>query len=452
MIEDGVAKTTTEEPEVLAESIAVETPWNRFASRIVVWIDDLSARIAYVMETRPAATRATVAAFMIIALMFALGHRARAAGMMQDEINTAFNISTTFNIFDNSIDLAQYIFATLAALTLMVRVLAYYIRNQTITGLGQVILSSLLALGLPYVIIQLAPKVLPAISLVGLQMTDIITGNATSDVAVGATTPTPDAVQATLTNIYDATFGKATGSIDALTPKRIVDEGVTIALPLVKHVQDATTAGQGAGVGAGGAGLNGSVYNSNQMVLGFVLALAIGIIGAFVFIAVELVIAYLQIYLILPVAAFSLGFLGSPATRQFGSGYWVIVMQALLRFVTIIFVIGFAMSLSTLWAADVANFQYNNLTPGNGGVDSNVLKQAISAAAVSFSLLYIVRILPSLFASILTGMNVGAEGNAAEYQLGGAAQQGLAGRMSGAGLSRSGRQQMPTVPTVGRHS
>lgn len=423
------------------------TLFEKFAARTLSYVDELSARISFVMATRPTATRCSIAAFMVIGLMFAFQHRAHAApSMMQDEIQTAYNISFNFGIFDNSIALAQYIFATLAGITIIVQIVSHYIRNQTIQGLGKTILSSVLSLGIPFVIIQIAPIVLPVISLVGLQIADIITGNTTSNVGNSGTTPDPGALHGALNVVYNSTFGAATGSVD-VTPTAIVDQGIKMAWPLLMHVQQATTAGQGSAAGSTGIGLNDTVFSANQMITGFVLALSIGIIGAFVFIAVELVLAYLQIYLVLPVAAFSLGFLGSPATRQFGQGYWVIVVQALLRFATIVFVIGFAMSLATLWDLDVANYTIGTVRAGVANGDVGIMKQAISAAAVTFSLLYIVRTLPTMFGAILTNSFAGADGNQAESQLGMAGQRfGGRGSILPGGIRAGGR----TVSTPGQ--
>ncbi len=195
-------------------------------------------------------------------------------------------------------------------------------------------------------------------------------------------------------------------------------------------------------------GQNSTMFNSEQSFATIIEYLGIATIGAFVFIAVELVMAYLQVYLVLPVAAFTLGFLGSPATRSFGTGYWQAVIQALVRFTTILFVIGFALTLADTYRAYFATIVTAQIP--TAGTPDITFKGAITAAGLSFALLYIVRVLPSMFMSIVSGAAIGAEGSTGnfEYQGSNALQSGRVGRRRGpAARNTSGRLNTPGAPS-----
>ncbi len=287
------------------------------SARVVHFVDSISNRVTNLIETRPNTWRFLIASFMVVALVLMVARRAHGQQLLQKPIEIGFDLAYSKNIFYNSIALAQDIFATLAGLTVIVRGLAYYIKNQSVHGLGQVILSSVLSLGLPFVIISIAPTIIPSVSMVGLQVADIITGNTGSQ--IGDVTPVngvipPDQVKGEISNLYHNLF--PSGNVNEVSPTTIVNTGVELGYPLIQRAvkieqADATpTAGQ-----------NSTLFNSEQSFATIIEYLGIATIGAFIFIAVELVMAYLQVYLVLPVAAFTLGFLGSPATRSFGTGY-----------------------------------------------------------------------------------------------------------------------------------
>ncbi len=450
------------QPEDGAECAVRRTIIQALSLWLYDFVENTASRTSGAIEKHPGKARVAVAVFVVIGLIVAFTRQAHAqvptsSSMLQNEINFAYNFAQYWRVFDYSLGLAQYLFATLAGLTVIVNVLAYYIRNQTIQGLGQTVLTSVLRLGLPFVIILAAPTILPAIPLIGLEIADIVTGAPYSSVAnmTHSGLPLPAEIEQVLTDVYNAALGGPNNHIiTALSPKAIVDEGVSIGYPLLQQMQTATAANQGNGTGINGPGLNSAVYNSNNMILGFVLAMAIGIIAMFTFIAVELVLAYLQIYLVLPVAAFTLGFLGSPATRQFGAGYWRVVVQALLRFTTVIFVVGFAMALAEASKGILTAITIQPVTPNaQVPVDAGLLKKAISAFIITSSIFALVRALPNLFGAVLSGADVGIETSQFENQAGGIAQQGMGGfgRFGGGTpLARTGRVRVPNTPGVPR--
>ena len=458
------------------EGFEPQTRLDEIAARSYGWIERTAARILWCIENRPKSTRfALVSIFFLLAVLsyHHVAHAQSADGqtpnsLLQDEISRAYAIATNFNILQNALTVAQYLFGTLAALTVIVNVMAYYIRSQTIVGLGQVVLSSILRLGIPFVVIGLAPSVVPAISLIGLQLAGDVSGqaNAYSSYSTDTIGPNPATVEGIISTLYNDTFGGGATSID-VSPSHIAQFGENIGFTIIDQSACVINGGTWTATDAkpcAGARVNtndGTTYNSNDQVMQTIILLSIGIIGTFVFIAVELVIAYLQVYLILPVAAFSLGFLGAPATRRFGENYWTLVVGTLLKFVTIVFTIGFAITIAQDWAQQLGNINLNASTPTNCTVtttpacqpmtNTGALKVAIGYSMAAFTLLYIIRTLPSLFAGLLTGGVGSADQNQAEYQTQNVGQRGVdrgLGGGSGAGRGVGGMKAMPNSGAI----
>ena len=445
------------------------TRFQVIALKSYFWIERLSNRILWCLEHRSKSSRVVVGCLLALLVLATYRHPVHAqpaAGthLLQDEIQTAYSISTTFDLLGNAIAFAQYLFATLAALTVIINVLAHYIRNQTIRGLGQVVLSSILRLGIPFVIIGLAPTIVPSIAFIGLQIAGSVANRPEINNGGYTDAPPPASVQDTLSDLYNNTFGATfnNGQV-AVSPSNIAQFGEDIGFTLIDKAACAIQTGAAANPTSNCANANSAdpsntpqTYNSNSQVMQTIIVLCIGIIGTFVFIAIELVIAYLQIYLVLPIAAFSLGFLGAPATAQYGNGYWTVVVTALLKFVTVVFTIGFAITLANDWAITIANTNYNTLTKA-GATDVGALETTIGFSMAAFSLLYIVRVLPSLFGGLLSGSSGSAEGNQAEYQSQGTGARAFGGggsgglRMSTGGKApyQGGLGMVPGVPSPG---
>jgi hypothetical protein len=459
------------------EGFQPQTRLDAIAAKTYGWIERTATKILWCIENRPKSTRLVLASVFFLLAILSYRHVAHAQTtsgqtpnhLLQDEVTRGYAIALNFNILQNSLTIAQYFFATLAALTVIVNVLAYYIRSQTIVGLGQVVLSSILRLGIPFVVIGLAPSVVPAISLIGLQLAGDVSGqaNSYSSYSTNNIGPDPGTVENIISALYNETFGQGVTAID-VSPSNIAQFGENIGFTIIDQSACVINGGTWTPTDAQPCYIasqpnnDGTTYNSNDQVMQTIIVLSIGIIGTFIFIAVELVIAYLQVYLILPVAAFSLGFLGSPATRRFGENYWTLVVGTLLKFVTIVFTIGFAITIANDWAVQLGTI---NLTPSTSTTcspmstttcqattNTGALKVAIGYSMAAFSLLYIIRVLPSLFGGLLSG-NVGsADGSQAEYQTQGVGARGVdrgLGGGSGAGLARTGRATQPGSTMVG---
>jgi hypothetical protein len=89
-----------------------------------------------------------------------------------------------------------------------------------------------------------------------------------------------------------------------------------------------------------------------------------------------------------------------------------------VKFVTVVFTIGFAITMANEWANILGGITIG--TPANNAngnvTDVKALKISIAYSMASFSLLYIIRVLPSLFMGVLNGNSGSADGNQAEYQ------------------------------------
>lgn len=448
------------ENETDAESFVPSTPIAAFALRCNTLIEQFSFRTLWYLEHRPKSLRLFLGSIIGLFVMTSMGHAAHAqqnvTPLLKDEIDNAFKLSNNFNLLGNAIALAQYLFATLAAITLIINVLAYYIRNQSVRGLGQVVLTSILRLGIPFLIIGLAPTVLPTISLIGLQVADVVTNQTGPNYGLAApgTVVRPEFIEGALSTLYADIFNP--GSAVIVSPSNIAALGENIGFTIIDKADCALTgrifdAGQTPPCPPPDPTLakvqSSAVSEQEKMIMGYIIPLAIGIIGTFVFIAVELVIAYFQVYLILPVAAFSLGFLGSPATRQYGANYWTLVVGTLIKFVSLVFTIGLAMQVATDWAGRLSGIDFNSLNSSTSTA-VGALKTAIGYSMAAFTLFYIIRVLPSLFAGLLSGNLGSADGNQAEYmtqQAGGglsgsraAGRPGFSGGGGTAGL-RTGR-------------
>lgn len=428
------------------------------------FVERASDAIAFVLARYPTQARLVIGSVFVLSMLMMFTHRAHAAALppapiptgqslLQDEINVVYDLETNWDIFDKALGLAATLFATLAILSVMVAGVSYYINYQSIKGLGQLVLTRVLSLGIPFLIITTAPTLFPLVALMGLHIADTVTGQSNAAVAqmpIGGL-PSPDDVQNSLTNVFYSTWAGVDGYNQiAITPRNIVSEGVQIAWPLIQLWQKLSldTNIPGTVPGAGGTDLNSAYFQQQNMIMGFVLTIAIGIIAMFTFIAVELILAYIQIYLVLPVAAFSLGFLGSPATRHFGAGYWNVVAQSLLRFVSIVFVIGFACVLAEKWNGDFRALEQTVYAEAKAGQDYALLKLAITAFVVTGSLFVIVRALPGMFAAVLFGgPGAGAEGLAnSEGQF-----NAIGSRLGPGSISRTGRTYVPTPSsTVGQ--
>ncbi len=452
--------------EASTPAAPVIVPPTNIAGRLALlgmrFVERASHAIAVGLVRYPLQARLVIGCLLVLSILMMFTHHARAQAVMQpppiptgpsllqDEINVVYDLETNWGIFDKALGLAATLFASLAVLSVMVAGVSYYINNQSIKGLGQLILTRVLSLGIPFLIITTAPTLFPLVALVGLHVADTVTGQSNAAVAQMPIDglPSPDNVQGALTDVFYNTWAGVDGYNQIqISPRSIVSEGVVIAWPLVQVWQKLSTAQPCTKTGPDGTCLNNPDYQQDQMLMGFVLTIAIGIIAMFTFIAVELILAYIQIYLVLPVAAFSLGFLGSPATRHFGEGYWNVVAQSLLRFVSIVFVIGFACVLAEKWDGDFSVMEQAVLNKAGTGGSYGVLKLAVSALIVTGSLFVIVRALPGMFAAVLFG----GPGSGAEGLANTEGQANMIGSRTGPGsISRTGRANPGTVSPVVR--
>ena len=314
----------------------------------------------------------------------------------------------------NALALAQLIFLALAGLVLVTNIVTYYMAFETVRGMFSVILRSLLNIGIPYIILQLAPNTVGAV--IGYAMT--ISG----DVTGGAAPPvTPDQVWLIGVNIG---WGLLQNAFNAIQQSHFVFNPLNAGSDL------------------------GYDLTQGAVDLIFIIAaalLCVVMIAAFTFIAVELVMAFLQAYFCLPLGAWALGFSATSATSNIAMGWWRGLIQVMVRFIAVLAVVSFAQNIGNQWQADIAAItpNWNNLPQWNGAgappaVNIGALKTIISFGLGSLALLYIVVNLPSLAVSILSGAPVLTGSNAIQVAgapamaAGGAAMGGILGGGLGA--------------------
>ena len=436
------------------------TPFARFCRVSAGWIERSAVRLQEMIEARPRQFRILTAALLVIAvIIFTRRVASSQYHMLQNPIDDAYSISAA--LFANSFNIANTIFVSLAFLTVIISVVASYIRNQSFQAVGQLVLTQVLRLGIPFLIIQAAILFVPTISITGLQ----IAGNLGGAPAVaGYASAVPPSV-GELQGDVESTFASVWAVGTPLNPESIVQFGTDMGWTMMQKTFEATigthqstTATQQTANGYDPQG-----QSIETVFLSFSLAMCIGVIGAFVFIAVELVLAFVQVYLALPLGAWMLGFLGSPATRSFGAGYWNMVVYSLLRFVIVIFIIGFGMAIANQWQTEVIatmnslqplqlqNPNQINLNDLQNSQNVKAFKTIISTAFMSFSLLYIIRSLPQMLLGVVTGASFSAAGNSeAEGRLnegaGMAINRGLGYGAGGFGRTTGRSYTLPTSP------
>jgi type IV secretion system protein TrbL len=281
-----------------------------------------------------------------------------------------------------AIGVAQAIFLVLVGWTIMYNIVYYYVAFETVRGMFGVISRTVLSVAIPWLVLfQWAPT---SVATVIGWATNI--GN---DI-VGGTAPPP-------------------------TPDNVVILGINIGWGLLQksfvavqtsHFQfSVLTAASDLG------------YDATQMFVDviFVLAaflLCIVMIAAFTFIAVELVMAFLNAYFVLPLGAWTLGFTATPGTAGIGMSWWTALIQVSVRFIAILAAVSFAQNIGLQWQAQLAAIvpNWNQLPNGGGGtpppIDIGALKTMISMALGACALLYLVMNLPRLASSIISGAPV----------------------------------------------
>lgn len=313
----------------------------------------------------------------------------------------------------NALVIAKEIFMVLVGWLLMYNIVAYYMAFETVRGMFSVILRTLLNIGIPYLVLSWAPTTVGTV--MGWALA--IDGNIDTG---GAAPPT--------------------------TPDAVVKEGVQIGWGLL---QNAFNAIQGShfvfSLNPAQMG-NDLGYDFTQGFVDLVFLVAAAVlcvvmIAAFTFIAVELVMAFLQAYFCLPLGAWTLGFMATPATSGIAMGWWRGLIMVGVRFIAILACVSFAQNIGLQWQADLANIvpNWNHLPQWNGAgqpppVDIGALKIILSMALGAMALLYLVFNLPSLAASIVSGAPVLTGTNALQV----AATPAMMGAGAAAGAALGG--------------
>jgi type IV secretion system protein TrbL len=377
------------------------------AMKIATWVMHAVGWISDALLTRPRTSRAIIAALLSVGFVgHNLTHPAHANVL--NEIETTVE-GATAGWMGNALALAQLIFLALAGLVIVTNIVTYYMAFETVRGMFSVILRSLLTIGIPYVVLQLAPTTVGAVIGYAMTISNDVTG----------------------------------GSAPPVTPDQVWMEGVTIGWGLFQNTFNAVMSSHYL-FNLGNLG-NDLGFDFNQALVDLIFLVASGVlcvimIAAFTFIAVELVMAFLQAYFCLPLGAWGLGFMATSPTSSIAMSWWRGLIQVLIRFIAVLACVSFAQNIGLQWEGDLArivpNFNHLPAWDGNGTpppVDIGALKTIISFALGAVALLYIVLNLPRLAESILSGAPVLTGVNA--VQVAGAPAMMGAGAIAGGALS-----------------
>jgi hypothetical protein len=359
--EEGVAVSEVE----WGLAAASRTPLERLAYGSAVNFDRFLSWLSYVLVAHPKKMRAFMGALFIMSMVGGIVTRHPAHAQVLNSIETTVE-GATGGWLANAIEVAKEIFMVLIGWTIMYNIVFYYMSFETVRGMFSVILRSLMHVAIPYLVLFVwAPTSVGTVITWAVNISGDITNNTAPPVR-------PDAVVTEGVNIGWGLLQKSFNAVQQ------------------SHFQfDFRNAGNDLG------------YDATQMFVDvlFVLAAAIlcvVMIAAFTFIAVELVMAFLNAYFVLPLGAWTLGFMGTPGTSNIGMSWWTALIQVSVRFIAILAAVSFAQNIGLQWQTDLAGVTtgWNQLPqgpPGGGApppVDIGALKTIISMALGACALLY----------------------------------------------------------------
>jgi large-conductance mechanosensitive channel len=183
------------------------------------------------------------------------------------------------------------------------------------------------------------------------------------------------------------------------------------------------------------------------------------IIGVGVLIAVELTVATLQATFSVPIAVWTLGFAGAPATAPIATAAWGAVLRVIIRFIAILAMAALAIQIVTNWEGTLAATTFNNVAEAlnNTGLmitsielmfgalalaylTMNLPKLAVAAAsgAPAISGVRLVAATGDSAGSTASSVSRGAQQSARGAEAGGSGERTGDGAAAAAGLARGG--------------
>jgi hypothetical protein len=336
-------------------------------------LGDLCLRFIAMLEQRPGAARVVLGGFAIVVATLTMSQGVH-AGLL-DDVQNQFQAGTA-NWMTNALTVANALFAMLAVIVIAYNMVAYYLAFESVKGMVVVILKTMLSLGLPWLILILAPNLLGNLVGAAQQLATGVTGNNFNGVTADALLNTGLGIGWGLLKGSFQVFSQTHFTFNPLNP------GGSLGADAVQLVADV-------------------------IFVVLALVLCVSMIFAFTFIAVEYLLAFMQALFSLPLGAWALGFMATPGTSGMAAGVWSGIIQTMVRFVAILAGATFAENVAQNWNnglnAVVGN--WGQLTAG-GAIDTDAFKTILSYTLGAFALLYIVRQLPQLAMAALSGAPV----------------------------------------------
>jgi len=262
------------------------------------------------LHPKPVRTYLTLVFFLCSAFALSHGRVASAAGLL-DTINNNL-ASDTSGFFAGSFLIADALFGFVAFFVIITTLANYVGEHRTGSGLGVLLLRTILSIGFPFAFLKAAETFLPNWLAVALSFGQTITSQP-------------------LLSDPDSVFG----------------EGANLAKTMLVAV------GQVMLNNARNSGLN--VGQAVVYLLMAVVAIfgAVVLLVTFSMLAVEMLVAFAQGYIAISIGAFQLGWSASKATNSFAASYWGLVMNSIIRIIVTMAVIAIGMKETGTWVTQI---------------------------------------------------------------------------------------------------
>lgn len=407
------------EPEIDRDALPM---MGRLSLAVGEGIIGFSNRLEAWRKKNPRKAYFTLLVFCIVAAIAPARAMGEGFNFLNGIDQTIMGVANPTAWMGGAIGVAQGLFLVLAGLTFIFQLAMYYGQHRTFVGTIPMLAVMLLNFGVPYLLISNAGSTL-----------------------------------ANVTSIAQYIAGNVTGTTSiAHTPSDIATTGGTLASTILQDlfsaIMAATLASGGTSIwglitGNAGAAIS-SIYeilvNGLLMVTGLVCAAFIFI--AFVMIALEYLMAHIQILITLPARAWTIGLHGAPVTAPYAGAFWGVVIGQIVRFIVILEVVLLATQIASGWVTDINGLlagHFVSVVTGNGTInfqgDLHLFKAMLSLAGASIGLAWLVRRVGDLADGANTGGAVmggaGLVGAAyvAKAQVANALTGGSSGGSSGSG-------------------
>jgi len=252
--------------------------------------------------------------FCLLSFVFAYaklsgGHQAKADGLLNTINNNIAKDTSTF--FAGGIALADALFGMVSFFVICTTLLNYLAEHRTGSGIGRVLLSTVMRLGIPYFFLKVSELLLPQWLSIATTWSQDITGNALAQ------------------------------------PDTVATEGFTLAKSMLIDV------GQKILNGANSTGFNVGTALEDLLMASVSIFGAIILLVTFTLLATEILIAQVQGYITISVGSFQLGFSASPRTSSWASAYYGMVMRVIVRLIIITAIITIGMNETSTWIQQI---------------------------------------------------------------------------------------------------